>query len=106
MVQFVAVIDIGKTNAKLLLMDLSNGAEVVVFKTPNAVIPTGPYPHFDTAALWAFVCASLKTLAASHRIDAISITTHGACAALVDEAGALALPILDYEHNGPDSLTA
>ena len=106
MVQFVAVIDIGKTNAKLLLMDLSNGAEVVVFKTPNAVIQTGPYPHFDTAALWAFVCASLKTLAASHRIDAISITTHGACAALVDEAGALALPILDYEHNGPDSLTA
>ena len=106
MVQFVAVIDIGKTNAKLLLMDLSNGAEVVVFKTPNTVIQTGPYPHFDTAALWAFVCASLKTLAASHRIDAISITTHGACAALVDEAGALALPILDYEHNGPDSLTA
>ena len=106
MVQFVAIIDIGKTNAKLLLMDRSNGAEVVVFKTPNAVIQTGPYPHFDTAALWAFVCASLKTLAASHRIDAISITTHGACAALVDEAGALALPILDYEHNGPDSLTA
>ncbi len=106
MVQFVAVIDIGKTNAKVLLMDLSNGSEAAVFKTPNPVIQTAPYAHFDTEALWAFVGASLKTLGAKHRIDAISITTHGACAALVDAAGALVLPILDYEHVGPDSLAA
>lgn len=106
MVQYVAVIDIGKTNAKLLLMDLASGAEVEVFKTPNLVLQTPPYPHFDTDALWAFICASLKTLAQKHRIDAISITTHGACAALIDDTGALALPILDYEHPGPDDLPA
>ncbi len=106
MVQFVAVIDIGKTNAKVLLMDLASGAEGMVFKKPNPVIHAAPYAHFDTAALWAFICVSLKTLGAKHRIDAISITTHGACAALVDAAGALVLPILDYEHAGPDSLPA
>ena len=104
MVQFVAVIDIGKTNAKVLLMDLASGAEVVVFKTPNLVVNAPPYPHFDTEALWEFVCASLKRLATQHPIDAVSITTHGACAALVDASGALTLPILDYEHAGPDSL--
>ncbi len=104
MVQFVAVIDIGKTNAKVLLMDLASGAEVVVFKTPNLVVNAPPYPHFDTEALWEFVCDSLKRLAIQHHIDAISITTHGACAALVDASGGLALPILDYEHAGPDSL--
>ena len=43
MVQFVAVIDIGKTNAKVLLMDLASGAEVVVFKTPNLVVNAPPY---------------------------------------------------------------
>lgn len=106
MVQFVAVIDIGKTNAKVLLMDLASGAEVAVFKTPNLVVNAPPYTHFDTDALWGFVCDSLKRLASQHHIDAISITTHGACAALVDANGALALPILDYEHQGPDSLPA
>ena len=104
MMQFVAVIDIGKTNAKVLLMDLASGAEVAVFKTPNLVVNAPPYPHFDTDALWDFVCDSLQRLAIQHQIDAISITTHGACAALVDANGALSLPILDYEYAGPDSL--
>ncbi len=104
--QNVAVIDIGKTNAKLLLIDLSTGAEVQVFKMPNRVVDAFPYPHFDTDALWAFVLDGLAALAAGHRIDAVSITTHGACAALVDAAGDLVLPILDYEFAGPDTLPA
>ena len=41
-----------------------------------------------------------------HRIDAISVTTHGATAALVDANGDLALPVLDYEFAGPDGLRA
>ena len=40
------------------------------------------------------------------RIDAISITTHGATGALVDAAGELVLPVLDYEFDGPDRLAA
>ena len=102
----IAVIDIGKTNAKLLLIDLATGLDTRVFKTPNRVLPTVPYPHFDTDALWDFLLASLKTLAAEQPIDAISITTHGACAALMDFDGNLAMPILDYEHPDPDSLPA
>lgn len=106
MLRHVAVIDIGKTNAKLLLIDLSTGQELRIFKTPNRVIATAPYPHYDAEGLWTFVKASLAALAAVYPIDAISITTHGACAALVDATGALALPILDYEFDGPDRLPA
>ena len=104
MMRHIAVIDIGKTNAKLLLIDLATGAEVRVFKTANRVIDAAPYPHFDAEGLWDFLLTSLKTLGQQHPIDAISITTHGACAVLVDAAGDLALPILDYEFAGPGIL--
>ena len=102
----VAVIDIGKTNAKLLLIDLATGAEVAVFKAPNRVLPGPPYPHFDIEGLWAFLLTGLAELARAHEVAAISITTHGAAAVLVDAGGALALPMLDYEFAGPDELRA
>jgi len=97
----IAVLDIGKTNAKVLRVDLATGAETRVFKTPNAVIQADPYPHYDVARLWAFFGESLRALAAEGPLDAISITTHGACAALVDDLGDLVLPILDYEVAAP-----
>ena len=34
------------------------------------------------------------------------MTTHGATCALLDAHGDLALPVLDYEHDGPDTLAA
>ena len=43
----VAVIDIGKTNAKLALVDLETLSEVAVRTTPNTVLTDGLYPHFD-----------------------------------------------------------
>ena len=104
--QYIAVFDIGKTNAKVLLIDLATGAEVTALKRPNTVLTGGPYPHFDAEGLWAFLLDGLRQLAARHRIDAISITTHGAAGALVDAAGGLALPILDYEFTGPDRLAS
>lgn len=102
----IAVIDIGKTNAKLLCVDLVTGAETTIARAPNAPRKDGPYPHHDHQALWQFLLGALRDLAGRHPVDAISITTHGAAAALVDAGGDLALPILDYEHDGPDSLAA
>ncbi|MES2539800.1 MAG: FGGY family carbohydrate kinase [Pseudomonadota bacterium] len=101
----IAVLDIGKTNAKVLVVDLATGAEEVLARTPNAVVRGGPYPHHDLDALWGFALAGLK-LAAARGVDAVSITTHGAACVLVDDQGALALPMLDYEHDGPDLLAA
>ncbi|RWA65336.1 FGGY-family carbohydrate kinase [Mesorhizobium sp.] len=102
----VAVIDIGKTNAKVALVDLDRMAEVALRRTANAVATDGPYPHHDVEALWAFILDSLADLNRERRIDAISITTHGATGALVDHSGELALPVLDYEFDGPDQLAA
>lgn len=102
----IAVIDIGKTNAKLLSIDLATGTETTIARRANTVLTDGPYPHFDIDGLWSFILAALRDLGRSHPVDAISITTHGACAALVDAQGALALPVLDYEYDGPDRLAA
>ena len=105
-VQTVAVIDIGKTNLKLALVDLARGEEIAVETAPNRVRSGPPWPHFDTGAQWDFLSAAMARLAARHRIDGIAVTTHGACAALLDADGDLAAPVMDYEFTGPDSLRA
>ena len=97
----IAVIDIGKTNAKVVLVDAATLSEVAARTTPNGVVDAPPYPHYDTERLWAFILDSLAGLNAERRIDVISVTTHGATAALVADDGSLALPVLDYEHAGP-----
>lgn len=102
----VAVLDIGKTNAKLALVDTATMQERAVLTTPNTVLAAPPYPHFDTERLWAFFLDALTRIHAEHGIDAISVTTHGACFVLLDDTGALACPVLDYEHTGPDTLAA
>jgi sugar (pentulose or hexulose) kinase len=98
----IAVIDIGKTNAKLALVDLVTLSEIAVVTTPNTVLPGPPWPHYDVDAHWEFLLAALKKFHRDHRIDAISVTTHGASAALIAQDGSLAAPVLDYEFEGPD----
>jgi len=100
----IAVIDIGKTNAKVVVVDAHSGAEIALRKTANTVLKTAPYPHYDTDHLWSFVLDTLREFAAEPGYDAISITTHGASCALLDAAGNLALPILDYEHLYPEAV--
>ncbi|MBW9063653.1 FGGY-family carbohydrate kinase [Rhizobium herbae] len=102
----IAVIDIGKTNAKVALVDLDRFDEIAVRKTANGVTVSGLYPHFDVERLWRFIVESLAGLNAETPIDAISVTTHGAAAVLLDKSGDLALPLLDYEFTGPDALAA
>ncbi len=102
--RYVAVFDVGKTNAKLAIVDTDAMAECAVRKTANTVLRDGLYPHFDMERLWSFFLASLQELNTQFPVDAISITTHGASGALVRKDGTLALPALDYEHNGPDEL--
>ena len=100
----IAVIDIGKTNAKLALVDAGSLQEIEVVTRPNTVLPGPPYPHFDVEGHWAFLLDGLARMQATHGIDAISITTHGASVALIGADGALAAPVLDYEFDGPDTL--
>ncbi|SCB59206.1 Sugar (pentulose or hexulose) kinase [Rhizobium aethiopicum] len=100
----IAVLDIGKTNAKVVVLDSGTGAEIAVLKRPNITIKTGPYPHYDIEALWSFALDALKRLAREPGFDAISITTHGAAAALLGKDGMLAMPVIDYEHEYPQEI--
>lgn len=100
----VAVVDIGKTNAKLVLVDVAARRELAVRTMPNAVAPGPPYPHYDVEALFSFILDGLRVFQADHGVSAIVPTTHGAAAALIDGEGLLAAPVLDYEHDGPDGL--
>jgi sugar (pentulose or hexulose) kinase len=102
----IAVIDIGKTNAKLALVAAQDLREVAVLTHPNRVRPGPPWPHVDLDAIWSFLLAGLAQLHRDHGIDAISVCTHGAAAVLLDATGDLAAPMLDYEHSGPNETAA
>ncbi|CAN5160692.1 FGGY-family carbohydrate kinase [soil metagenome] len=99
----IVVLDVGKSNAKLALVDTETRAQVSVRTTPNVVVRGGPYPHFDVERLFAWVVDGLRDFAREATIGAISTTTHGASAALL-AGDDLALPVLDYEHDGPESI--
>ena len=63
----VAVIDVGKTNAKVALVDAGDGAESGAPHGADDRAPTdGPYPHFDVARIWDFLCDSLAALNREH----------------------------------------
>lgn len=98
----IAVIDIGKTNVKLALVAADDLSEISVTTRPNTVRPGPPYPHFDVEGHWRFLLDAFARFHAEHRIDAISVATHGASGAMIAMDGGLAAPILDYEHTGPD----
>ena len=97
-----AVLDIGKTNLKLVVLD-DDGGERHVARRPNRVEPGPPYPHFDAEALWAWIIEALRAVPDRSAIETLVPITHGATAALL-AGDRLALPILDYEHDGPDEL--
>lgn len=103
-VRHVAVIDIGKTNAKLALVEAGTLAEIAVVTRPNTVLSAPPWPHFDLDGHWEFFLHHLAVFHAAYGVDAISVITHAASAVLLDARGGLAAPMLDYEHTGPDDL--
>ncbi len=105
MTRFVAVLDIGKTNVKLVLHDHATGADLFVRTTPNRVLAAPPYPHFDTEAIWNFALAALKDCARDHAVDAISVTTHGGSIVVLGKDG-VALPVMDYEWGGVEAVGA
>lgn len=102
----IAVLDIGKTNAKVLVLDCATGEELDVRRLANKVIAADPYPHYEMEGLWNFFRKALAELSVAPGYDAISITTHGASGVLLNEAGDLALPVLDYEYEYPEEIRA
>ncbi len=94
-----AVLDVGKTNIKLLAIDA--GRIVGRRSMPNRSLPGPPYPHHDLALTEAWLLAALRELATRYAPEAIVATTHGSGGVLVDDASPV-LPMVDYEAPAPD----
>lgn len=103
----VVVLDIGKTNLKAIAFD-ADGKVLAERSRANAPLPpdaTSPLLRLDTEGAWRFFAEALKDIGASLKVEAISITTHGAAGALVTDDG-LAAPPLDYEFEGLEEVAA
>jgi len=99
---FTFIFDIGKTNIKGQVLD-SNGEVVWTRSTANQSVMGEHYLQFNIDSIWQWLQQTLKSAAAEYAFTAINISTHGACAALVDVSGDLALPVLDYEYERLDT---
>jgi L-fuculokinase len=92
----IAVLDVGKTNAKIALVDPALGQEIWSARRANAVIQGTATRELDLAAIESWLLESLREAPQRDRIAAIVPIAHGAAAVLVDHAGeVLAAP--DYE---------
>jgi sugar (pentulose or hexulose) kinase len=100
----VAVLDVGKTNAKLVAID-DHGRMVDWIATPNRAIEGPPYRHHDLAGLEDWVVDALGGLARRHAVSAIVPCGHGGSGVLVDDEGP-ALPMIDYEQRLPPAIEA
>lgn len=98
------IIDIGKTHVKLHVLD-PQFQSVYSKQCSNAANVQTLYPSADISKIWQWVCETITTVTQSFRICSITITTHGATAALIDRNSnnedGLVLPILDYEYASP-----
>ena len=104
MTRTVAVIDLGKTNSKVALVDTVSAVELVVLTQPALNRVDTRYPSLNHEAIGTFIIESLRALSSDYTIDAITVTTHGATVALIDSTGQLVLPVLDYEFQGVDGI--
>lgn len=90
------VIDIGKSNAKLLMLD-TVGAVVERHSRANSSVtsPLG-YPALDVHGLGQWMQSSLRASLHSRRCGHVIVSTHGAALVALDDVG-LAWEPLDYE---------
>jgi sugar (pentulose or hexulose) kinase len=105
----IAVIDIGKTNAKLILVEDEGGAAVWSVERPSPAIPVPGFGRLsrqlDVHGIEAWLIDQLTAAPDKHRIRAIVPVAHGAAMVLVDAEGDTLLAP-DYEETCFDSLSA
>ncbi|WP_320823722.1 FGGY-family carbohydrate kinase [Reinekea sp.] len=98
-----AILDIGKTNIKLSLFPTDAEESVEVRKLANRSMQYDAYLAFDTERTWSWFIDTMAQLSADYNIDRLTVCTHGATAALVDDQG-LVFAIADYEDRRFESL--
>jgi len=100
----IAVFDVGKTNAKIALVDPALGQEIWSARRANAVVQGAATRELDLAAIESWLLDALRSAPHRERVTAIVPIAHGAAAVLVDHAGeVLAAP--DYEDTRFDEVS-
>jgi L-fuculokinase len=92
----IAVFDVGKTNAKLTLVDPALGQEVWSTRRANNVVQGAACRELDIVAIEAWLLESLRDAPGRERIAVIVPIAHGAAAVLVDRDGEVVVAP-DYE---------
>jgi len=101
----VAVLDVGKTHAKLTLV-ARDGCLVATRVRSNLTLrDDGGTQFLDAAAIEVWLVASLRELVREARILAIVPVAHGAAAAFVKD-DRLLVPVLDYETPVPERIAS
>lgn len=104
----VAVLDIGKTNAKLMLVE-EGGRTLWSAERPSPAVATpGVAPltrQLDVAGIEAWMIGQLAEMPEKHRIRAIVPVAHGAAMVLVGGEGEVLLAP-DYEDGAYDAVLA
>ncbi len=98
----IAVLDVGKTNVKLMAVSAS-GHLLETLARPNPVFQGPPYAHHDLGLVENWLIDSLRSLAERHSITAFVATGHGSGGVLMGEDGAL-MPMMDYEQDPPGDI--
>jgi sugar (pentulose or hexulose) kinase len=100
--QYTAVIDIGKTNKKVLIFDERLKLVESAYRSFEEYIENGiRYEATEKAGLW--FKEQIGIFAKKYTIGAISITTHGATAIGIDKNGAIAVPPVAYTTDAGDA---
>jgi sugar (pentulose or hexulose) kinase len=98
----IAVLDIGKTNLKLLVAS-DDGWPLETHSIVNAANTSGPYLACDLASLEEWFLDALAEVSQRHAIGAVIATAHGCGAVLVDEDKPV-LPMMDYDAVSPAAI--
>ncbi len=98
--QAIAVLDIGKTNAKLLAIDAAGRTLAATTRACSAVNAA-----LDSEAVWEWSLAGLRDLAMRFDLTAIVPVAHGAAGVLIDAQGPVH-PAIDYEAVPPAAIDA
>lgn len=92
----IAVFDVGKTNAKLALVDVAQGQEVWSARRANETVEGPGGRELDVEGIESWLLDSLRSAPDKDRVAVIVPIAHGAAAVLVDHAGSI-LAAPDYE---------
>jgi L-fuculokinase len=94
----IAVLDVGKTNARVALVDARSGTEIWRAQRVNRVVSSPLVRELDIVEIERWLMRTLHQAPEKERVSAIVPIAHGAAAVMVDEHGAVVVAP-DYEDS-------